>query len=81
MIIEYSKIDSERIKVMRITNILGINIDSFGYAFSSVNLAIGEIISQKEFNNKINIIRKCEKIVFKGEKGEIKVIKYRSDNV
>lgn len=79
MIIEYSKIDSKRIKIMRITSKDGKNVDSFGYMSSSVNLSNGEIISQKGFNSKIDRIRKCEKIAFGEIKGKVRVVRYRSD--
>lgn len=78
MIIQYIKIDSKRIKVMRITSKDGENVNSFGYMFNDVQMKQYEILSEKYFKSKINRIRKCEKFVF-GEEGKVKVVRYRSD--
>ena len=80
MIIEYKITGNRMRKVTKITSQDGINVNSFGYTFSDVNMKQGEILSEKEFNNKISRIRKCEKTSLGESKGKVTVIKYRSDN-
>jgi len=80
MIIEYKITGNRMRKVTKIISQDGRNVNSFGYAFSDVNMKQYEILSEKEFNNKIKRIRKCEKISFGEIKGKVTVVRYRSDN-
>jgi len=80
MIVETKKILKNGKNLRKITKIVSQSgeVQSFGYAFNKVSLKDGELIPEREFQNKIRIIRKCEKKVFTD--GKVNLVPYRSDN-
>ncbi len=83
MIIETKKFFKGGNEVREITQIISHKLEDvgvFGYTFNEVNLKKGEILFERDFQNKINLIRKCEKEVFGEQEGKVKLVPYRSDN-
>ena len=76
MKIEYkviSRLDGGRVEITNIISEDGMNVYSFGYSFNDLVMKKGEIISEKEFRTKIQIIRESEKKALGEIKGKVEV--------